>query len=179
MLTDRLPLPRLRAAHGATIIARTDAELAQRSDAVVVAHVEHIGFELAPDGQVRTRNTLAVEAWWKGQGPASVDVLQPGGVWEGRTTMLHGDFSLEEGKRVVMFLVRGPDGFYSTLLSWSVYDVHGAGIDAPVQRQGQDLELKKRGPDGLLTDIDEAPSAKTLGGLKADVAVAARKGAQR
>lgn len=166
-------------AHAATIIARTDVELTQLSDAVVVASVERVASELAPDGQVRTRNTLAVESWWKGQGPSNVDVLQPGGEWEGRKTALHGDFALQEGRRVVMFLQQGPDGFYSTLLSWSVYDVHGADLNAPVQRQAKDLELKKRGPDGRLADVDGAQDAKTLGGLKATVLALAGKGAQR
>lgn len=165
-------------ADAATIIARTDVELAQLSDAVVVGTVEAVVSELGPDGQVRTRNTLQVEDFWKGQGSPQIDVLQPGGEWEGKTTRLQGDFRLEAGKRVVMFLVEGPDGFYSTLLSWSVFDVDGAGIFAPVTRQGGELEVKKRGPDGHLTDASDDDGIKSVAGLKVTVESLANKGAR-
>ena len=193
MHLERSPLPWFRAAtlalvlalgapvaQAATIIARSDAELTERSDAVVVAEVERVASELDADGNVRTRNTLTVEEWWTGSGPARIDVLQSGGTWQGRRSMVHGDFALEEGQRAVLFLRKGPDGWYSTLLSWSVFDVQGAGITARVQRQGQDLELKERGEDGRLRDtVAEDGGVKSLGGLKADVQRAGRKGAQR
>lgn len=171
----------LPSADAATIIARTDVELTHLSDAVLVASVERIAAELAPDGTVRTRNTLTVETWWKGQGPSTIDVLQAGGVWQGETYALHGDFALVEGRRVVMFLRQGPDGFYSTLLSWSVYDVEGTGKDALVMRQNHDLELKKRGPDGRLDDVSPGSieAGKTLASLKVNVVHLANKGAQR
>ena len=189
MLTDRPSLICLRAAvlalvlafgmphaNAATIIARSDVELTEMSDAVVVATVERVAFERAEDGSLQTRHTLTVESWWTGQGPSTIDVLQTGGEADGVKQALNGDFKLHEGKRVVMFLRQGPDAWYSTLLSWSVFDITGSGITATVQRQGGDLALKKRGADGLLHDVARSDEPQSLGGLKVNVQVLGRKG---
>lgn len=167
-------------ASAATIIARTDVELTRMSDAVVVATLQSKAVELGPDGNPMTRNRLAVREWWTGEGAATIDVLQYGGQWQGKTYQLSGDYSLDVGDTVVIFLQKAPFGLVSTLLSWSVYDVAGEGPVAPISRHGADMGLMRRNERGVLAPAspDSVKPAKTLGVLKKRVLDAAKGGAK-
>lgn len=156
-------------APAATLVARDVAYLTSASDAVVHGTVVSVSYTTDASGQRWTETTLLTEAWWKGPGGAAVVLTQLGGVFEdGRVQRLMGDPRLSVGDEVVLFLRRDGERWFSTLLSWSVFEVDAADR---IRRHGTDLAVVQRDAKGAWTPTSAAahPPPPTLAALKAEV----------
>lgn len=156
-------------AHAATIVARDVDYLTTASDAVVHGTVTGVRYETDPQGQRWTHTELTVDAWWKGPGGDTVVLTQLGGAYpDGRVMKVMGDPSLDKGDEVVLFLRKDGERWFSTLLSWSVFDV---AEDDRIRRHAADLAVMERDRQGRLTATTPAAHLPppTLAALEAEV----------
>jgi len=105
-----------------TALFVTDAEQAALSTAVVIARVGSA--EVLPHDQyetVMTRTTLRIEEVLYGAAPEQVLIHQVGGTLAGRTVVVPGDASFEQGERCVLFLRQVEGRWYLTAMEQSKY----------------------------------------------------------
>jgi hypothetical protein len=122
----------------------TDAEQAGLSTAVVIARVGSA--EVLPHDQyetVLTRTSLHIDEVLYGAAPEQVLLDQVGGTLGGRTVVVPGDASFEQGERCVLFLRQVEGRWYLTAMEQSKYRLN----DHP---KFGTLMTRKLG-DGILT----------------------------
>lgn len=110
------------AAFATTALFVTDVEQAGLSTAVVIARVGPA--EVLPHDQyetVMTRTTLRIEEVLYGAAPKQVLIHQVGGTLGGRTVLVPGDASFEQGERCVLFLRQVEGRWYLTAMEQSKY----------------------------------------------------------
>lgn len=91
-----------------------DRQLADRSEAVVVASVIDASSRLRADGYVVTDYRLAVEKTIKGTAAGTIIVSEIGGVAGQRFTFISDSAAYTPGERVMVFLKKRDDGTYFT-----------------------------------------------------------------
>lgn len=155
------------AAQAASILAWDVPTLTEQSDAVVRAKVVSSRSGLDDRGNIATWHRLEVREAWKGALSGAVEVVQAGGRFDGKTARIDGDYRLEGGQDVVMFLRRVDGVWYGTLLGWGVFHVDGD----RVVRDGDGLNLMVMGPSGGLEQATKADrlGPETVAALKAAV----------
>ncbi|MEA2163042.1 MAG: hypothetical protein QOK37_1169 [Thermoanaerobaculia bacterium] len=92
----------------------TDRQLADRSDAVVVATVRDAAARVRADGAIVTDYRLAVEETLKGAASGTITVTETGGTVDGRFTYISDSAVYTPGERVMVFLKKRSDGTYFT-----------------------------------------------------------------
>jgi hypothetical protein len=92
----------------------TDRQLADRSDAVVVATVRDATSRLDNQGHVITDYRFDIEQTIKGGAMGTITVSEIGGVSGSRFTFIADSASYTPGERVMVFLRKGADGTYFT-----------------------------------------------------------------
>ncbi len=93
----------------ATLEKLSLVDMSQKATAVVRAQV------LDSHGQqhgalIYTHYRLQISEWWKGTGPATLDVVVPGGVAGGMRQTFSGSPKLSAGAEHVLFLWKSPSG---------------------------------------------------------------------
>jgi hypothetical protein len=102
-------------AASATVFQPTsDRQLADRSDAVVIATVRDAAPHLRTDGYVVTDYRFDVERTLKGAAAGTITVSEIGGVAGSRFTFISDSASYRPGERVMVFLRKRGDGTYFT-----------------------------------------------------------------
>lgn len=138
-------------ARAASIVARDVGYLATNADLIVEAEVVGVSSSLGADGRPWTHNALRVVTYWKGSGPAVLDVQQLGGAFpDGRVLHVEGDLALQRGMRVVAFLDEDRGRLTSMLLGWSVFEVTEG---LAVRRHQDDFGLLAPTEDGGLRPV--------------------------
>ena len=132
----------------ATFIVPDDLVFFKRADAVVVGSPLSSYTRLTNAGSVQTVSTFAIEEVIKGAvGEHTVDVIEPGGVFQWRATVIPGVPRFEDGSRYLLFLMRAPDG-------WHVRDLALGKFSFAVDAAGRNLlvrdedEIAGWDPDG-------------------------------
>jgi len=99
----------------ATVFQPTsDRQLADRSEAVVVATVREAASRVRADGYVVTDYRLDVEQTLKGAATGTITVSEVGGAAEERFTFIADSATYTPGERVMVFLKKRGDGTYFT-----------------------------------------------------------------
>jgi len=97
----------------ATFIVPDDLEFFKRADAVVVGSALTSYTRLTDNGSVQTVTPFSIEEVVKGSlDGQTVDVIEPGGVFESRATVIPGMPRFEDGKRYLLFLIQAADGWH-------------------------------------------------------------------
>jgi hypothetical protein len=104
------------AASAATFVVRPDRDLVQRADAIVVASALTSYPVPTPEGGVETVTAMSIEEVVKGDvADSALNVVEPGGVYKGRVTIVPGSPQFAEGRRVLLFLMKSRPDAWSTL----------------------------------------------------------------
>src|SRR4051794_416618 len=104
-------------ASGATFVVRSDRDLVDRADAVVIASALTSYTRLTSAGGVETVTPMSIEETIKGTLPSTADVVEPGGAYKRQVMIVPGSPQFAEGQRMLLFLMStGPD-------RWSVLDL--------------------------------------------------------
>lgn len=137
-----------------TAVALDVADLADRADRVVRATVTSVA--PYPDRVVRSRIALAIAEDWKGEGPETIVLDQPGGLLEdGAGTLVFGMPRFGEGDDVVLFLADQAELGPRVLgLAQGAFEVTP---DGGVQRDLSGLMLARVGGHRV-PDVIEAPT---------------------
>ena len=99
-----------RAASASTFVVPSDRELIRRADAIVIGSALSSYAQLTADNGIETATTFSIEETIKGDAAATINIVEPGGQFGRRATVLAGVPRFEEGKRLLLFLARtGPD----------------------------------------------------------------------
>ncbi len=154
-------------AQAASVLAWDVPTLTDHSDAVVRARVVASRCGLDDQGNITTWHALDATEAWKGSLLGPVEVVQAGGHLDGKTARIDGDYAIEPGQDVVMFLRQVDGVWYGTLLGWGVFHVDGDRL----HRDGGTLNLLVRGPTGDLQPATKADriTPDTIDGLKSAV----------
>jgi hypothetical protein len=105
----------LASAASATVFQpANDRQLADRSEAVVVATVREASSRVRADGYVVTDYRLDVERTIKGAAAGTITVSEIGGVAGSRFTFISDSAAYTPGERVMVFLKKRGDGTYFT-----------------------------------------------------------------
>jgi hypothetical protein len=114
----------------ATVMAELSFdELVARADAVVLARVRRTGPRtVATRGRLETVTvtTLDVREWTKGEGGATVVVVERGGAHAGGRTVALGTPTYAPGEWVVAFLVRGESAYRTLAMAQGKFRVQDA-----------------------------------------------------
>lgn len=168
-------------AEASSVIETSLEELTAISDAVVVVEASRsVSFPRKGLIPIYTRVTLQVLEYWKGSGPSTIDVVQAGGTWDGRTVVAHGVPHFPSNQTMVVFLFKHKppfDGFgVRALEQGAFYVLRGKDGRLWAARNGS-VELVKQGTvaGGASTTTTAVPNALPLETLKArvDAALAA------
>jgi fibronectin type III domain protein/dual-action HEIGH metallo-peptidase len=102
----------------ATYIVPDDMTVIKGARAIVIASSLGSFAQLTGDGPVETVTNFSIEEVLKGRVPAStIDVIEPGGVFEHKSTLIPGVPRFEDGDRYLLFLTSSADG------RWHVADL--------------------------------------------------------
>ncbi len=155
-----------------TMVELSLDDLTHLADAIVVAEVTSVGsrWEAKPNGgrMVRTHNQMTVVESWKGElfpGQA-IDVVEQGGLVDGRGFDLIGNAGYQKSERVLLFLEPRRAGGWRTIgLRQGKYTLVPNGANGwhvvrnvvPIERRGRPLDArtlrptKSRGGDDFAT----------------------------
>lgn len=124
-------------ASAATFAVRSDRELIHRSDATVIATALTSYSILNEAGGIETVTPISIEEVIKGNLTGStVNVVEPGGVYEGQSMLIAGVPRFAEGRRMLLFLMKtGKD-------RWSVLDLVVGKFTFADDRLGQKLLVR-------------------------------------
>jgi hypothetical protein len=92
----------------------TDRQLADRSDAVVVATVRDAAARVRADGSIVTDYRFDIEEALKGSAAGTITVTEIGGTVNGRFTFISDSAVYTRGEHVLVFLKKRSDGTYFT-----------------------------------------------------------------
>jgi hypothetical protein len=131
------------AAHAATYVVPSDAELIQRSDDVLVATGVSSNVERDTRGAIVTRYMLSVDRVLKGERVAGsrITLTEQGGILDGKARIIGGTPSYETGRQYLIFTATDPTMEPTTLGM-------GLGQFFMVQLDGQQLAMRA-GVDGF------------------------------
>ena len=99
--------------HAATFVVPDDRTFLQRADAVVIASPLASYTRLTDDRFVQTVTTFSIEEVIKGSIDAStIDVVEPGGIFEAKVTIIPGVPRFQDGKRYLLFLMHADEAWH-------------------------------------------------------------------
>lgn len=99
---------------GATsLVLPSDSSLASAANVIVTARILQ-SVPLEKEGRIWTETTLAVEERLKGDSADTLTVFEPGGMLNGRASVVFGAPSYSAGERALLFLVLDGRGAYRT-----------------------------------------------------------------
>jgi len=123
-------------ASGATFVVRSDRDLVERADAIVIASALTSYTRLTDAGGVETVTPMSIEETIKGSVPSTADVVEPGGAYKKQVMIVPGSPQFAEGQRMLLFLMStGPD-------RWSVLDLVVGKFTFATDKLGQKLLLR-------------------------------------
>ena len=96
----------IRTASASTFVVPTDRELVRRAEAIVIGSILSSYPQLNADNGIETVTVFSIEETIKGMATGTINVVEPGGEFGRRATVLAGVPRFEEGKRVLLFLSR-------------------------------------------------------------------------
>jgi hypothetical protein len=124
-------------ASAATFAVRSDRELIRRSDATVIANALTSYSILNEAGGIETVTPISVEEVIKGDVFGStVNVIEPGGVYDGKAMLIAGVPRFAEGRRMLLFLMKTGKN------RWSVLDLVVGKFTFADDRLGQKLLVR-------------------------------------
>jgi hypothetical protein len=94
------------AVYATSFVVPPDRELIRRADAVVIGSALSSYTRLTPQNTIETVTVLSIEETIKGDATGTVNVVEPGGQFGRRATILAGVPQFEEGKRILLLLTR-------------------------------------------------------------------------
>ena len=93
-----------------TFVVPHDRDLIRRADAVVIGSALSSYTRLTPQNTIETVTLLSIEETVKGDVTGTINIVEPGGQFGRRATLLAGVPRFDEGKRMLLLLARtGPD----------------------------------------------------------------------
>jgi FG-GAP-like repeat len=136
-------------ASAATFAVRPDRELIHRADAIVVASALASYSILNRTGGIETVTPISIEEVIKGGVAGStVNVVEPGGVYDGKAMLIAGVPRFAEGRRMLLFLMKtGED-------RWSVLDLVVGKFTFADDRLGQKLLVRD---EDEIVDVNVQP----------------------
>lgn len=125
------------ATYGASFVVPPDRDLIHRADAIVIGSALSSYARASDDGGIETVTPFSVEELIRGDVVATtIDVVEPGGVLNGRATILSGIPRFREGTRLLLFLTKtGTD-------RWSVTEIALGKFSFEHARDGEALLLR-------------------------------------
>ena len=111
-----------------TIVMPSDEQLIDNSP-VIVQGVVLSSTPVDRGGAIWTETTISVERSVKGNASGTIVVSEPGGVLEGRVTVIYGAPRYSVGERVLTFLAHSPRGDYQTIDLFVGKFTEGATLD--------------------------------------------------
>lgn len=131
------------AAAAATFVVPTDRDMVRRTDAIVVGEALTSYTQLTDNGGIETVTPFSISETIKGGFISStINIYEPGGVYEKRASMIPGVPRFREGEKVILFLsATGRD-------RWSVTDI--ALGKFVFETDGYGRELAVRGEDDIV-----------------------------
>jgi hypothetical protein len=163
----------------ASIVAWDVPTLTSESTVVVDATVVSTRSSRQADGMITTRTELAVSETLKGDVGSTLVLHQLGGTVGEWTLTIAGDLVLSEGDRVLLFATEDAGKFYPTLLAWSGFFVEGEGLNAPVRRSVEGLQLFDLDENGVLRATEDPVVAPQSVGALRDVVLRTVAGGAR
>jgi len=107
----------VRQASAATFVVPNDRDLIRHADAIVIGTALSSYAQLTADNGIETVTTFSIEETIKGDPSGTVNVVEPGGEFGQRATVLAGVPRFAEGQRVLLLLARtGPNRWAVTQL---------------------------------------------------------------
>jgi hypothetical protein len=94
------------AAYATSFVVPPDRDLIRRADAVVIGRALSSYTRLTPQNTIETVTVLSIEESIKGEATGIVNIVEPGGQFGSRATILAGVPRFEEGKRMLLLLLR-------------------------------------------------------------------------
>lgn len=126
-------------AHGATFFVPEDRAVVRGAEAIVVGTALASHTIKTDDGAIETVTTISIEETIKGSvGADPFEVIEPGGVYEGRMTAIPGIPRFQDGERSLLFLVMTPAG-------WRVRDIALGKFSFATDRAGRKLLVRDEG----------------------------------
>jgi hypothetical protein len=99
---------------GTTFVVMSDADLARSADLIILGRVQAISTEAESASRIETHIRLSAEDLVKGAAGPTVTFVIPGGTANGMRRVIYGAPQFFVGERVLVFLVRRPDGSLTT-----------------------------------------------------------------
>jgi hypothetical protein len=96
----------IRTASASTFVVPTDRELVRRAEAIVIGSALSSYSQLNAENGIETVTVFSIEETIKGIAAGTINVVEPGGEFGRRATVLAGVPRFEEGKRILLFLSR-------------------------------------------------------------------------
>ncbi|HEV7487112.1 MAG TPA: hypothetical protein VGQ65_15650 [Thermoanaerobaculia bacterium] len=104
-------------AFATSFVVPSDRELIRSADAIVVASALSSYTQRTSENGIETVTVMSIEESIKGDAAGSINVVEPGGTFGQRATVIAGVPRFEEGQRMLLFLVRtGPSRWAVTQL---------------------------------------------------------------
>jgi hypothetical protein len=136
-------------ASAATFAVRSDRELIHRSDAIVVASALTSYSIPNRAGGIETVTPISIEEVIKGGVAGStVNVVEPGGVYDGKAMLIAGVPRFAEGRRMLLFLMKTGEE------RWSVLDLVVGKFTFAEDRLGQKLLVRD---EDEIVDVNVQP----------------------
>ena len=141
------------AAEATQVLHQTPQQLGLQSELVVRGRVIAVESYWNTDhSKIFTRTRVAVDESYKGGAPATVDVVQLGGVVDGMRVTVHGATMWRQDEEVVLFLeAYQPGNYHVTGFSQGKFEIErDPNTGAPFVRRPEidGLELMTTGPGG-------------------------------
>lgn len=96
--------------HAASFIVPDDLDFSRRAEAIVIASPLMSYTRMTDGGVVQTVTTFSIEEVIKGMiTDQTIDVIEPGGVFESKATIIPGVPRFHDGDRYLLFLMRSAD----------------------------------------------------------------------
>jgi len=127
------------AANGASFVVPSDRDMIRRAHAIVIGNVLSSYSRATAEGGIETVTPFSIEEVIKGRvGDETIDVVEPGGVLNGRATVIAGIPRFQEGARLLLFLTK------TGASRWSVTEI-ALGKFSFRMRNGESLLLRDDG----------------------------------
>lgn len=128
------------AVYGASFIVPPDRELIRRADAIVIGSALSSYARATSEGGIETVTPFSVEEVIKGEpGGMTINVVEPGGVLNGRATLIAGIPQFRDGTRLLLLLTKTGAG------RWAVTEIALGKFTFEHGRNGEGLLLRDAG----------------------------------
>jgi hypothetical protein len=123
--------------HAAVFVVPTDREMVRRADTIVVGEALASYTRLTPQGAIETVTSFSIGETIKGSiAEDQIEIVEPGGMYRDRVTLIPGVPRFTEGEKTILFLSHTPKGH------WAVTDIALGKFTFETDRTGQKLAVR-------------------------------------